>query len=479
MTAHLLPAISLVFCACSLIIARFVYCPAKLRPLPSVPLIPTIISFLKGESEDVRTRRLVIPTARRHDAGLVRMWALGEWYVHIVDHKLGRLLMEKRDIYKQPARREMMFWRFTGSQSVFFADGEKWANHSPAVRGVLRNHLPIDTFASLSRKLVSLLGDGGRICWSDYSHRFTLDVVGRAILGHDFQSLDSPHNSLVKRYVDIMADISRPLYIAFPVLESILPRHGLRARVDALRAEFGHLLELKKHQSGDDYVSRLLDLSSMSDIEYLDNIVTMFMAGHDTTAGSLSTVFYYLARHPAFQSRARSEVMEAMGVHGEPSVTLFQNTPFLNACIREALRLNGPSVLTIPRLCDTPITLGNFIIPPQTPIALNLYGVLHNETAWTSVNEYKPDRWLSRCDEEDSAWMPFSTGPRRCPATNFSLYEQRTLLAIVLRDFQWTLPADSAHKEDLRNALSTFALNLPDNLELIFSRISTSVEHAY
>lgn len=63
-------------------------CPKHLRHLPQVPLIPTIISFVSGETEERRVQRLLLPTARRYDSGVVVLWALGDWYVHIVDYKV-------------------------------------------------------------------------------------------------------------------------------------------------------------------------------------------------------------------------------------------------------------------------------------------------------------------------------------------------------------------------------------------------------
>ncbi|KAI0029802.1 cytochrome P450 [Vararia minispora EC-137] len=455
--------------------ALAIFClPEELRKKPRVPVIPTFLSFLAGETEDVRTRRLILRTAQQHDSGLVIMWALGSWYVHVVDSELGKRLMEHKTVRKQPARAEMLFWRLTGAQNVIFSDGDTWARHAESVRSVLHNHLPMDIFAALSRKLIRIIGDGGRIRWSDYTHRFTLDVVGLAIMGYDFDTLEDPNGTLVQQYTSVMTDISHPLYVGFPILEKIFPRRRLRERVDSLREVFRRLLESKKHTPGTDYVSIMLNTGSMSDDEYLDNTVTMFMAGHDTTAGSLSSVFYYLAKYPDIQDRARSEVLAAIAVDSDPTTASFRETPFLNACIREALRLNGPSVMTLPRVSDQPLVLDSWVIPPGTPVILNLYGVLHNPRHWTSPDEYLPDRWLTREKSagEVGAWMPFGSGPRRCPAMNFSLYEQRTLLALFLREFRWTLPANSMHRTTLRNALSTFALNLPEELDLEFKRIA-------
>lgn len=73
---------------CGFYILRKFICPRHLRHLPRVPLLPTLYSLLSGETEDRRVHRLVLPLAAQNGHGLIVVWALGDWYVHIVDHKV-------------------------------------------------------------------------------------------------------------------------------------------------------------------------------------------------------------------------------------------------------------------------------------------------------------------------------------------------------------------------------------------------------
>ncbi|KIP02446.1 hypothetical protein PHLGIDRAFT_79103 [Phlebiopsis gigantea 11061_1 CR5-6] len=436
-----------------LYIAPRLRCPKNLRHLPRVPLSSTLISLVMGETEERRVHRLFLPTAQKYGAGL-----------------LARALMDTRSITKQRPREDMLFWQFTGLNTFILADGDIWRTQIQAVRRALQTNVPIGTFVSICHKLIGIIGDGGVVKWSDLSHRLTLDVVGQTVMGHDFQSLEQPHGSLVAHYHSVMSEITNPLYIAFPILESWLPRKRLTARVSNLRAEFQRIVDTKKERPGEDYVSFMLENPPSSESEYLDNVVTMFMTGHDTTAGALSTVVYYLAKYVHHQSRARAEVLSLLGENDDPSVQHFQEMKFMNACIRESMRLNGPSVATIPRLSASAIQLGPYTIPPNIPIVLNLYGVLHLGTTWDAPDSFLPERWLVQ-SEIDDAWMPFGTGLRRCPAMNFSLYEQRTVLTMLLRKYEWTLPPGSPHEDIIQNGLSTFALNLPKDLKIDFRLI--------
>ena len=188
--------------------------------------------------------------------------------------------MDNRAVRKQPPRSEMMFWRLTGLQNVVLTEGLAWKKHSVAVRGVLHNNIPIDKFSSLTNELFSILGEGGEVCWSDLTHRLALDVVGSAILGHDFRALSDLPDPIVARYRAVMCAVARPLYVGFPILERLVPRNRLRKDIDELREDLRQLLEIKKRDPGQDFVSHILSQPQLTDDEYLDNIVTMFMAGH-------------------------------------------------------------------------------------------------------------------------------------------------------------------------------------------------------
>lgn len=141
--------------------------------------------------------------------------------------------------------------------------------------------------------------------------------------------------------------------------------------------------------------------------------------------------------------------------------------PYLNAVIREALRLNNPSNVTIPRIADVPLHAGDYTIPPKTPFVLNMCAVLHNSKLWPDPDQYNPERFVE--SSEETNWVPFGVGPRQCPARMFSLYEQRVLISMLLREYRWTVPRDSIHVGgNIKNAFSPFALSLPYDIDIDF-----------
>lgn len=205
------------------------------------------------------------------------------------------------------------------------------------------------------------------------------------------------------------------------------------------------------------------------DSSLLTNVVSDVQ---DTSAGAISTLFYYLGTHPHIQRRARMEVLAALGDTDEPRLDALSGAslPYLTACIREALRINTPISYIVPRKSSEPLQCGAYVIPPDTSLIIDMYAIHHSSSGWADQDVFRPERFLTN-GWQQSGWLPFALGPRQCPARNFAMYESRTLAAILLRDYAWCLPDHSIHKDSLRNKSSPFALTLPDKLDLTFTKI--------
>lgn len=188
--------------------------------------------------------------------------------------------MENRLFSKQMPPKEMLLWKFTGSQNIFLTEGEQWKRHSKVVRAALHSSPPIATFTSLAYKLFHKIGDGGLVKWSDYTHRFTLDAVGVTVLGYDFDALDHPHSPFVEGYHRVMSAIAKPAYIFIPSLEKWIPRKSVEKDIENLRQEFYKIVEFKRENSGNDMITSMLQEPEFTDVEHLDNVVVLFMGGH-------------------------------------------------------------------------------------------------------------------------------------------------------------------------------------------------------
>ncbi|KAI1796690.1 cytochrome P450 [Ganoderma leucocontextum] len=446
--------------------------PSHIQHIPTVPLWPLMKSYLSGECEEQRVKRLVLPFAREKQTQVVLVFCLGDWMVQVLEPTIGKEMLENPAVRKQPQPDGMLLWRLTGRNNVFMSDGEMWKRQSGIMRDALRQTTPIDVFTKLTRTTFSLIGDGGRVRWSDYTNRYTLDAVGTTVIGYDFEALAKPDGNFVRRYHEVMSAIANPAYVAIPSLEHWLPRWSVRKMIDNFVDDFCKILQEKREKPGNDVITYMFQTPGMTEVEYRDNSIVTFIGGHDTTAGALASTIYFLARFPEIQAKLREEVLSVLGDE-DPRTDHYARTPYLNAVIRESMRCNTPTNITVPRIADVPVQVGGYMIPAGTAMALNMCAAHHNESVWCAPADFDPDRFLKDVETESvNKWVSFGRGPRRCPAQNFSLYEQRVLISMLLREYRWTLPDDSPHRDYLKNGFSAFALSLPDNVEIDFVRIT-------
>ncbi|PBK95936.1 cytochrome P450 [Armillaria gallica] len=468
---YILTAIPLVFLL--LCWYRVAIPPRHLRHLPRVAILPLLWSYLTGETEDCRIKRLVLPFSKDAGDQIVLVWALGRWMVHILDFKLAQELSDNVVLFpKETPDDASLLWRFVGSASLLMSNGEQWRKQSALIDEAFNARIPIEAFTSLARNLSAIVGKKCTVIWDKYAQCFALDAVGSTVLGHNFDAIETD-NLFVQDYNGVMVEIADPVYLIFPWMERAFPRRKLMRRIDTLVDSFMQLLTDKKGNPGDDMMTFMLRDPAMSHRELRDNMITLFIGGHDTAAGAISTLFYFLARRPDIQQRARAEVLGVLGDDLDPTVDQLSGVslPYLTACIREALRINTPISYVVPRQANQPVQLGKYTIPAHTSLIVNIYAIHHDSRRWASPDSFIPERFLEH-GWQKSGWLPFALGPRQCPARNFAMYEQRALAAVFLREFEWALPERSIHRDSLKNTFSPFALTLPHDLELTFTRIN-------
>ncbi|KAF8074653.1 cytochrome P450 4F5 [Lyophyllum atratum] len=442
--------------------------PTELRHLPKVSPYATIWSYARRESVDSRVRRLIMPFATRGE-GVVLVYMLGKWGVHVLDADLVKTVCQDLERFPKKNYQDHLHFTFLSGPNVVFSNGDMWKRHSASVKAAFDREIPVHRFVTLSHELFERMGDGGIHRFSDLVQRYTLDVVGTALLGHNFQALQASEDSFVDHFNRVMSRIATPTRLIFPFLDDWFPRHAVIADVNALNARYDGLLQLKRQDLGLDLLSYLLEDSTLSNEELRSNLAILFSAGHDTTSGALSTAIYHLAKHPEHQSKARDEVLSVLGGRSEPTLQDLSNTNFLNACIKEALRINSPISLLPARWTLEPVKLGKYYIPAHTSVVPNVCAVHQNDNNWPEAQKFDPYRFIDT-RQRAAINIPFGTGPRQCVARQFSLFEQRTLLCMLLVNYEWSLPANSMHEHQVKNEFGAFGLSIPHDLDVDFVR---------
>ncbi|KAL6420172.1 hypothetical protein ACFW04_012264 [Cataglyphis niger] len=187
----------------------------------------------------------------------------------------------------------------------------------------------------------------------------------------------------------------------------------------------------------------------LSDLDIREEVDTFMFEGHDTTAMGITFALLLLAEHKDIQERVRIEVENAMQESGgKLTMRSLQNLPYLERCLKEALRLY-PSVFFIIRNIKEDIKLHSYVIPAETMLFLNIYGVHRNPNFWSIPEVFDPDRFLPERIQKRHpySYLPFSAGSRNCIGQRFGLLELKAMIAPLIHNF-YLEPID--HLKDIR-----------------------------
>ncbi|CAO3597966.1 unnamed protein product [Absidia cylindrospora] len=433
------------------------------------------------------------------------------WTVHVcVPDAAKKVLLKLEDFPKanQRAASGTLVFRMIGVSNILFENGDEWTKHRRLANPAFHRSMPIQLFGETAQQLFAVLDktqpDDFTVDVGELFERVTLSVIGRAGFGFDFESIEKKDSRWKYVYDTVMNGHRDPLFYLFPILEKhFLWMFPKRQQIHAMATEFLDMLqqviEHKRQYLRENYTSidsmdeaekDLLTLMIESELrgegiltnqELLNDIGVFFVAGHDTTSTALTACCYYLAKYPEYQRKAREEVNRILCPGGvEPPVDILptnkQTTEFvfLNQLIKETLRMNGSVVsLVTPRKTTKDVELANVLIPKDTLVNVNIYDLHHNPNVWDDPEVFNPDRFAAQAEADQKtgggmSWVPFSSGGRICIGQNFSLGEQRVLLACLLRKYEWELPDDSIHKDGLVTSNSN--LMFPQNVKIRFHK---------
>jgi cytochrome P450 len=195
----------------------------------------------------------------------------------------------------------------------------------------------------------------------------------------------------------------------------------------------GDLLSMLLHAQDAD------DGTGMTDRQVRDEVMTLFMAGHETTAVALSWTWYLLAQHPGIDDRLAHELRTLLGDR-EPTVADLPRLPYTERVITEAMRLYPPAY-AMGRQATTATEAGGHPIPAGVIVILPTW-VVHRDRRWfDDPDVFRPERWEGDLARRlpRFAYFPFGGGPRQCIGTAFAMMEACLLLAAIARRFKLTL----------------------------------------
>lgn len=294
----------------------------------------------------------------------------------------------------------------------------------------------------------------------DWASRATLDIIGSAGMGKDFDSLRNPGNELFQTYKRIFSS-NRSAQVLQIVL-GMLP-HWLAVNLPLKRNdEIGNAISTIKKVSRDligskraqiqrgekpshDIISVAMESGGFTDEDLVNQLMTFLAAGHETTASAMSWAIYCLCKHPSTQTRLRTELRTHLPALTDPTASIsstdIDRLPYLNAVLQETMRIFPPVPLTM-RETALDTTICGAHIPRGTTVVICPWAVNTSTHLWgADAREFNPERWLGGAAntggaESNYAISTFLHGPRSCIGRDFAKAEFACLVACLVGRFE-------------------------------------------
>jgi cytochrome P450 len=280
---------------------------------------------------------------------------------------------------------------------------------------------------------------------SEEMMKLTLEVAVRTLFG---TSLAGDSNSIGKAMTFLMRHYLRRARSPWRVPQSWPTPANRRAR-----REFEYMDSLiyriisdrkKDTQPRNDLLSLLMaamheDGSQMTEQQVRDESMTLFVAGHETTALSLSWTWYLLGENPAAEERLHEELRAVLA--GRPAeVSDLEKLPYLNAVVHESLRLYPPAYMMARMNVET-VNVGGYEIPPRTTLLASQWVMHRDPRFFEQPEKFVPERWLDGLESRlpPGAYFPFGDGPRRCIGQGFAQLETALVIAAIAQKFRFRL----------------------------------------
>jgi cytochrome P450 len=327
------------------------------------------------------------------------------------------------------------------------SEGEFWLRQRRMMQPIFhRNRIAnyASTMTDCATRLVQSWKPGQQIDIHDAMMRLTLQIVGKTLFHADVER-DAPRVGESLQVLLEHAFDFRRLLITPYWLPTRRNRQAHRA-VRELTQIIDQIIELRRAANSDsgDLLSLLIqardeDGSPMTTQQLRDEALTLFLAGHETTASTLSWTWWLLAQNPRVEQQLHAE-LETVLDGRTPGLDDITKLTYTNHIISESLRLYPPA-WAMARLATEAHEIGGYPVPKGTGIAAVTW-IVHRDPRWyDNPEEFFPERWgtdlLKRIPR--FAYFPFGYGPRQCIGNSFALMEAVLVLATIAQGFRFAL----------------------------------------
>jgi cytochrome P450 len=383
-----------------------------------------------------------------------------ETFVYVADHQLNKeVLVTKDKHFRKGPLVESSVNIVSDENNIIASHGEVWRKHRMALNpsfsdsGLkdIYNSFIIPCCDTVLHSWDNKIGSQDKIDinMSVALGNFVSDLFGQAAMGYKFENKQDELSYMYKMCKRVnLAMITLAIVPKYMVTYlPFYPFSDVKKTIKEWRAFLQECISKKTNeQENSDLLSVMLrhrastidETEKLNDEEILSNLHMLMIAGNDTTIHTMEWIMYYLARNPTVQEKARLEVETVCG--GTDTVTyeqIHENFPYLNAIIKEALRMKMPAS-HIFRYSKNDVTIGDALIPKNVTVVPLFGHMSREENYWgEDTSEFKPERFLEKSDSEIRyRTTPFSAGPRACIGKKLANTEMLTFLIQTLKKYR-------------------------------------------
>jgi len=274
--------------------------------------------------------------------------------------------------------------------------------------------------------------------------RLTLQIVAKTLFNADVTRDASDVGKSLELLLELGADFRRTLFV--PHWVPTLTNLRIKREITFIENILYRIINERRASGRDtgDLLSMLLhvqdeDGSRMTDKQLRDETITLFLAGHETTASSLSWAWWLLAQNPAAEAKLHGELDEVLCGRA-PSIDDLARLPYTANVITESMRLYPPA-WGLARIAVEDHELGGYPVKKGMGVAMAQW-VVHRDTRWyDKPEEFRPERWEGDFAKRIPrfAYFPFGGGPRQCIGNSFALMEATLILATIAQRYRLRL----------------------------------------
>mgnify|MGYP006280041215 CR=1 FL=1 len=351
-----------------------------------------------------------------------------------------------------------------GDYSVFCLENERHQRERkllmPPFHGEqMRNHG--ETICHVTEQVFSGLTPGATFSARSIAQNISIEIILNIVFGIDEKDRFYKLKQLITEFMDSLQSPLISSLLFFPFLRKDWGTKSPWGYFRRLQEQISQLLYAEIRERRSEYDASRRDVltllmsardeegEQMSDQQLHDELITLLLAGHETTATAISWAFYWLHKQPETLEKLRRE-LDSLGHSPEPME--ISKLPYLNAVCNETLRISPVVLLTSPREVREPVELMGYQLQPGTRVYGCIYLTHYREDLYPNPKQFRPERFFER-QYTPYEFFPFGGGARRCLGEALAMFEMKLVLATVLKNYQLILPDNQTVKPKRRGVV--------------------------